>query len=209
MPRPRDDFDDDDDFDRPRRRRDEESDDFDDPPVRRPKRKRRKPAGPPAGLIIGLVVGIGLFGAVSIGLVVYLLLPASKSAPVARTAAPVSPSAAPAPAAKPAPAPANQQVTITAVRRGTGFAGKPTLQIDYTLTGGFVPGHVVVMIKGPRGTGEATIFGGLGIHPGSQSGTWTIEKFMFGDGFTGRHEVWVEQKMGFAGGIVSNTFVLD
>lgn len=205
MPRPRDDYDDEDDA-RPRRRR-YEDDDFD-RPRRRP---RRKPAGPPVGLIVGLAAGGGLLALVIFAGVAYLLLrpgrPVPVAAPAFAPAVPAPPAARPAPPAAPA---GQQQVTITAVRRGAGFAGKPTLEIDYTLAGGFVPGQAVVLVKSPHGTTEATIFGLMGMRPGESKGTWTLEKFGFaGGGFGGRLEVWVEQRLGFAGGIISNTFVLD
>lgn len=206
MPRPRDEFDEDD--DRPRRRRYEDDDEED-----RPRRRRKKPpSGPPVGLIVGLVAGVGLVGLLFVAVVTVALLRRDRPVPVAGPAFAPAPVVAPAPAAKAAPPPApagKQQVTITAVRRGTGFAGKPTLEIDYSLSGGFVPGQAVVLVKSPQGTTEANIFGLLGMRPGQNTGTWTLEKFGFGGGFGGRLEVWVEQRLGFSGGIISNTFVLD
>jgi hypothetical protein len=209
MPR----YDDEDDFDdRPRRRRHEDDDDYDDEPRPR-RRKAKKPSGPPVGLIVGVVAGLGVFALLLLAVGAYLLLgrstPRPPTIPPPTVAAPL-PSAAPSPsAAKPA---ANPSVTITAVRRATGFAGKPTLEIDYRLAGGaMIPGMTTVVIKKANGPQtEATIHGMMGMRPGATTGTWTIEQFGFmGGGFAGKMDVWVERRMGLSGEVISNVFTLE
>ncbi|MFO0848177.1 MAG: hypothetical protein U0871_06430 [Gemmataceae bacterium] len=235
MPR----YDDDDDYDdRPRRRRRDDYDDDDDYDDRPRKRKKKKPAGPPVGLIVAGAVGGGLLLLVVAVVAFFLLRPGNRE--VASVPPPgfnpgPQPFNQPQPGFNPAPQPKNQPsqqprgqsnqppkgdgapaqsenaLTLTAARRGTSRFGKPTLEIDYSLNGGgFVGGGVVVKIKGPDGTSEANLIGGLGIRPGERSGTISLEEFGFrGDGFRGPLEIWVERKLGFAGNRISNTITLN
>lgn len=222
--------DDDDDYDdRPRRRHRDDYDDEDDYDDRPRRRRKKKPAGPPVGLIVAGVVGGGvlllLVGAVAVflywsgerGAVAqpagFGPMPQQPQPPfVPPTPPPLTkggPAAAP-PKADP-PAQGENALTLTAARRGTDRLGKPTLEIDYTLTGGMVVGRVVVKIKRPTGEpGEANLFGGLGLRPGERSGTLTLEQFgPFGDGFQGSLEIWVERKIGRSGTRISNTITLN